>query len=431
MIGKNTSLIDYRSLTVMQQFHMQTLFKIKVNNVFFDQPDAIHLQQELKRAHKKNQSFCHCRPSHPIPLVVKHYNGDSDASFYGLALWPETNFDHEPECFFFDKHSEDAHSDPEIEDRPAFEELPGGKSRAYLDTALNIINKNIRAIEARKANESQTSTRRRRANDLTLLLKLWRQAGLNVFKGNPRSWYQAVFVLLRAAGQIVINKNGESLSDFLLIGGSSSDKVAIEHNQAVLQRAQSGYTRLFVIGRLRGYTRDKSRQMLSLKDFGGIPRISTTLDQLDRGFDSDPTLKQLTSDDDADVIVIACIEPSSNEWWTTLHLHAFATNKSLLPVSNLAERDFSNFLVEQNRKFMVPIVLEQTDAPQRPQFLLLDTAQRTYCEVFDKTKVRDPDQVNAKTQLYQARQQSYIAWYSGTDQNITIPSPFILNNDGT
>lgn len=415
----------------MQQLFMRTIFKIKVNEFFFDQPDAKHLQQELKRAHKKNQSFCYCRPGHPIPLVVKHYNGDSEASFYGLALWPDTNFEHEPECFFFDKHSDDATSAHEGDDKPAFEELAGGKSRAYLDTALSIINKNMRAIEARKTAESKTPTRRRRANDLTLLLKLWRQAGLNVFKGNTRTWYQAVFALLRAAGQLVINKNGESLSDYLLIGASSSDKAGIEHNQAVLQRAQSGYTRLFVIGRLRGYTRDKTRQMLSLKDFGGLPRISTTIEQLDLCFDRDSELKQLSTQDDTDIIVIACIEPSSNAWWTTHHLHVIATNKSLLPISNLAEKNFADYLVDEGRKFMVPLVLEENNSQPRPQFLLLDTPQRTYCEVFDQTKVRDPDHVNSKNQHYQQRQQSYIAWYSGTDLRINIPTSQQSQHDET
>lgn len=418
--GNNPLIVSILEIW-MQQLIMRTLFKIKVNDVFFDQPDANHLQLQLKRAHKKNQCFCYCRPAHPIPLVVKHYNGDSEASFYGLALWPDTNFEHEPECFFFDKHSDDTPLGHENADKPAFEELEGGKSRAYLDTALQIINKNIRAIEARKTAESQTPTRRRRANDLTLLLKLWRQAGLNVYKGNARTWYNAVFLLLRAASQLVINKNGESLSDYLLIGASSSDKAGLEHNQAVLQRAQSGYTRLFVVGRLRGYTREKTRQMLSLKDFGGLPRISTTIEQLDRCFESDSAFKHFTSVNDTDVIVIACIEPSNNEWWTTHHLHAYTTNKSMLPTSTLAEKNFADYLIDQGRKFMVPLALEDNNTQQRPQFLLLDTPQRTYCEVFEKDTIRDLERVDEKTQLYQQRQQSYVAWYSGADLKITIP----------
>ena len=271
------------------------------------------IQKALARAHRKDMTFCQCIAATPVKLIVKCYGANTPTAYYGLARWQDTGLDHNPDCVFFGDESVTAEDG---DTKSAFQELAPGKWLVHLSTALSIIQRNIDNIKAKEeAGEPRKVYSQQRASDVTLLLNLWRKANLNLYRGKPKNWFKATYMLLNTAKNIQVNKKGALLSEFLLIGGGSSDKMAIEHNQKVLHQSTGKHRRLFVIGRLAPFERDKSRLMLKFKDFGGLPRISIKLEQLDNMIGHRAFYKNVLADKTNNLIVIACIEPSTNGWF--------------------------------------------------------------------------------------------------------------------
>ncbi|MET3140198.1 hypothetical protein AAKU61_004587 [Undibacterium sp. GrIS 1.2] len=383
-------------------------FFVDIGGTQFSQSSGNRLQEALQIAHRQGRSFCLCCTGKQIPLVVKRYNKDNVVPHYGLARWPETGLDHDADCYFFGEDTESQESSTNL---PAFEELANGQSRAYLSIALNIIERNMQAIALKKTQPPAPGNKRDRANEVTLLLKLWRLAGLNIYRGQDRRWYQATFNLLKAAKQIVINKEGETLDQYLLVGSANGDKLAFEHNHHVLDHAKKKYTRLFVIGRLKAYGRDKSRQMLQFKDFHGLPRIAVKLDQLDAFLQDKPFYQELLNKEEGHIIAIACIEPSTKEWWSVLHLNGISTSTQMVPVEKSEELLFEAYLSSLKRKFIKPLAHDgSTQYLQRSEFILLDTPTRTYCEVFDFTALPATSDLAERSSKHRSKGQDYLTW---------------------
>lgn len=382
------------------------MFQITVAGEPFHGRAGSRLQSALQRAHGEHPALCLCR-AEPIRLVIKRYHGETDTPVFGLARWPDTGYDHQPNCYFF---GEEALPQDTGEVRPAIEELENGRSRVYLATALRIIERNIQAIAAKKAKDPAVE-KRHRASEVILLMKVWRSAGLNVYRGQQRKWFHATFSILRAASQIVINSDGETLDQYLLVAAHSGDQLAAKHNQAVLEKAKPKYTRLFVIGRLKSFTRDKDRQMLRLQDFAGIPRISIKLAQYDQMLGDRPFLLDLMTSGAGNLVVIACIEPGTGDWWSTLNINGMATSLDFVPVETQAELDFDRYLVSEKRKFIRPILMAGTAGDtKRPEFILLDSNPRTYCEVFDGQSAAEPADRAELTSMFDARGKHYVSW---------------------
>jgi len=230
-----------------------------------------------------------------------------------------------------------------------------------------IIEKNIRAIEARKKSEVPT-VKRQRAQELMLLLKLWRQAKLNIYRGYPRKWYQATFQLLKTASSFIVNDNNQSLDEFLLVGCSTSDAMGKEHNIRVLERAKQGDRRLFLIGRLKSFNHDKQRQMLALKEFCELPRISVKYDQIRTLLDANPLAQTALKNENQNVVIIACIEPTNTEWWNTLHIQCIVTSDDMLPLKSDNEFHFCQRLTGEARKFLVPINTDEESGTKNLNF---------------------------------------------------------------
>lgn len=369
--------------------------------------DERQFQAALSRAHLQDQVLCRCTPNQPVKLIVKRYGADTENEFYGLAKWPETGLDHHPDCKFFgDDESEGSDS----ENKPAYVELPDGKHRVHLAAAMKIIERNVKAIASGKPTPANKTTQQR-ASQISLLMRLWRAAGLNVYRGTKCDWYKSTFRILKAADTFIINKVGEPLSQYLLIGATRGDTLAIEHNQRVLDAAKKAYTRLFVLARLKVHGRDKNQFVLPLRDFNGLPYISIKLDQLDEFLQSRQFFRNVLANDSGNIVVLAQIEPGSKEWWSAMNITGICTSTNFIPVESSFEIAFDDYLVSENRKFLKPIALnEVTDDGNRPDYILLDTSPRVFCEVWGMNTDEYLTGKAKRIEKYRLRNQSLISW---------------------
>ena len=187
--------------------------------------------------------------------------------------------------------------------------------------------------------------------------------------------------------------------------------MAIEHNQKVLHQSTGKHRRLFVIGRLAPFERDKSRLMLKFKDFGGLPRISIKLEQLDNMIGHRAFYKNVLADKTNNLIVIACIEPSTNGWWSTVNIAAIATSENFIPEESSFEIEFERYLTQNARTFVKPLVLDETaDNVKRPDFTLLDTRPHTFIEVWG---MQTPEYLENKAKRideYRRNGKTLISW---------------------
>lgn len=389
------------------------LFHIEVSGQIFHSAAIPALQDALAAAHRQEPAFCLCNES-KSQLVIKRYAVRNAATHvYGLARWPDSGLEHEPSCHFF---GDEVFEVVSAEEKPAFADLDDGRSRAFLATTLKIIEKNVQAIAARKAQGAPNPVTQKKASELALLLKLWRMASLNIYRGKPRPWFNATFNMLRAAEKITVNAEGESLAQYLLIGAGKADRLAIEHNATVLDHAAKRYTRLFVIGRLKPVGRDKQRMMLSLLDFQGLPRISVKLDQLDGFMRDKPLCADLMQGNAGNVVVIAIIEPSRTEWWTTLQIGAITTSADMIPIETTAELAFERHLVAQERTFISPVVVDGgSDYNKGSPFILLDTTPRTYCDVMGQLSAAEGVEQGKKAAQYQTHGKALVTWSGQLD----------------
>jgi hypothetical protein len=403
----------------------QTTFSVAINGVTYlsshQGREMFNFQRDLSRAHKQEKSFCLCNTKYPVKLIVKLYGSDTDHMHYGLAKWPDTGLDHDPACDYFGEENGKIASG---DNKPAFEDVGNGINRAYLATVLKIIERNVQAIAIKKTIAPQ-GDKRQRASEITLLLKLWRTAGLNVYRGQSRNWFNATFNLINASKKFIINRDGELLSQYLLIGAGRTDKLALEHNAKVLEAAKTAYTRLFVIGRLKTYGRDKKQFMLPLRDFNGLPKVSVKLDQLDTLMNDRQFYQNVIKEDSGNIIVIACIEPTKNEWWSTISITGIATSPNLLPAESSFEIEFDNYLAGQARKYIKPIVMDETgDDVQRPDYILLDTNPRAYCEVWGMNTEEYLSGKKERIERYKNRNQILVSWNANPREEFPrLPNP--------
>lgn len=359
-------------------------FQIRVGNTDFKPSEQSNSNQRwvtaLAGAHLQDQTHCLCGPN-PVPLSVKHYGRDTPSSHYGVARWPDTGLDHDPECDFF---NEETDSGASAGTKPAFDELGEGRIRAHLAMGLGLAVANGKNKPERAAGGKQgVQATRNRASEVTLLQRLWRHSSLNCLDGNPRNWFGAVLKSLKGADRIVVNRAGSTMADFLLVGTQQSARIAATHNQKVLARAGSEPSRLFVLGRLKQYSAEKTQCLLPLHEGFGLPKILVQTSQLAGLVFQRPFMVNLLSGTAGSVVVLACIEPAGNDWWKVVSIGGITTTTNMVPVDSSYETEFEEYLVSLARKFVKPIAINEIDQDgNRPDFILLDTQPRTRCEVW-------------------------------------------------
>lgn len=386
--------------------------------------ESIDFQHALSLEHRKGTTFCLCNRDTPVRLSVRRYERDANEVFYGLAKWPDTGLEHGVECIFF---GEDASSGGAHETKPAFEDLPDGQQRVYLATSLALNLGLSVETPTTPGGKSGSGTSRQRATEITLLLNLWRRARLNVYKGKSRHWFNACFMLLAAAKKTVLNKNGGSLSEYLLLGAGREDRLVKDHNETLLRRAREQPSRLFVIGRMRAKSSDKSQFMLSFKDFNSLPRISVS-SRVYEDFVGKRAHVKCALENDQNVVVLACIEPSGTEWWKVVHLTGIATSKNFIPVESSYEMTFDDYLASNSRTYLKPLAVDEGEESlsMRPDFILLDTIPRAYCEVWGMSTPEYLASKVLKEKKYRERGLPLVSWSPMTDLTLpSLPSPAV------
>lgn len=395
---------------------MADLFPIRIDQCEFaagDQSiDNSAWIEALANAHMRDVTFCCCNPSTPVKLVVKRYGASSPTAKYGLARWPDTGLDHQLECHFFSQ------DETPSEKQSAFDDLGEGKVRVHLEETLTRTVEKGRAAEFARAlkpapnrEPGEAAVRRERASQSTLLKSLWRQARLNIYGGKPRTWFQATFAIINAAKKIVINRQSETLADYLYVLSAPSDKLAKSHNEAVLAHVNAAQSRMYVIGRLRSYKTDKAQTLLPFLDFQTLPKTLVTVSQLEAAYGSGTFIRNFLHSSAGTLIGFATIEPAGGEWWKTVSLTTLTASKNMLPATSFAELDFEAYLSEQGRTFIKPIhVSEEARAAALPEFVLLDTAQRVRCEIWGSQTECLLEEKSLKVQEAQAKARHVIAW---------------------
>lgn len=373
-------------------------------------PDNPRWLRALSFAHRKEITHCLCVPCSPVRLIIKHYGSGTSNSRYGLARWPDTGLEHDPDCLFF---SEDLPANASSGTLPAFEELDGGVLRAHLARPL-AIGEAKTAGESNSRPDAKPGTSRQRASDVALLLKLWRLARLNTYRGKEANWFMGSIRLLHAAKQVVVNRAGQTAADYLLVGTHANNKTATAHNAEVLAAAARKKTRLFVVGRLRkpsAAQQSKTSFMIPLLDFEGLPKTTVDRSVYDKFLAGRPVLQNALETKAEHVIVIGCIEPAGNDWWRCLDLAGFAAGRSLIPVESSYEAQMASYLMDAGRTFIKPVhVGEAGTGEHRPDFILLDTSPRTMVEVWG---MRTPEYLASKAQRlarYRERNIPVISW---------------------
>jgi hypothetical protein len=376
----------------------------------------------LSVAHLRDITSCLCNSHNPVRLVVRMYGRDTPNAHYGLAKLSGTGLDHDSACHYF---GEDSELSKYAISLPAFDELEDGAIRAHLAMPLKLNESEVRSKEA--SNQKKTNAKSRaRVSDITLLQKLWRTAGLNVFRGTPRSWFAASYSIINTAKKIIVSKRGDTLADYLLVGSNHADRLATKHNNEVLDRAAKEPTRLFVIGRARSFNRDKTQILLPLQESQSLPKILVQLKQLDEFLAGRNFYKNLINNKTGNVIFFAYLEPKNKDWWHTLALNGIATTTNMLPVESSYEVEFEQYLVAQGRKFIKPMVVDESgEGDKRPDFILLDTKPKARCEVWGmQTEAYLADKAKRIAE-YATKGQMLISWSANPRETFPIlPSPF-------
>ena len=359
-------------------------FPISANGNIFGPNDQVpenpRWTEALIASHQKDLTFCQC--SGNIPLVVKRYSAGQQTVKFGLARWPDTGLDHNLDCQFFTEDESDT-PDPES----AFENLSGGQVRAYLDSSLTRTVKKGNAsefIKSLKPNPKRPNAERivrERASDSMLLLKLWREARLNIFNGRNRVWFHATFAIINAAKRIIINRNGETLADYLYINSSTNDKLVTKHNETVLAHVARVESRMYVIGRMKESKTEKLQTILPMIGVGAtMPKALISTEMLAEAIGTGNFKKNMLHAQTGNLIGFAAIEPTGPVWWKCVSLVTIPTSANMIPVSSSAEIEFEAYLTANGRTFVKPIHVSAAPSPSptplNPEFVLLDTEER-------------------------------------------------------
>ncbi len=374
----------------------------------------------LEQQHRQNTSSCLCVPGAELPLVIRLYGRASEARHYGLAKLRETGLNHDPDCRFF---GEGADGGDDNDTLPAFEVRDDGTTRAHLAFSLQL----AEPVEpsGRLANPGGASgTSRARASETAMLFRLWRAAGLNVYRGQGRSWYKVAYAILKSAEKIVISRKGDTLADYLLIASGAQDRLVSTHNQRVLGRSAHDPSRLLVIGRMRSVDTGSGKKLLPVHDFATLPKALISSITIDNLLKRRPLVRNLLEQRTGNVVVLACVEPEREPWWKVLSMAVMPTSPNFVPAESSYEIEFENYLVEQGRHFIKPIVVDELgDNDQRPDYVLLDTSPRVRCEVWG---MQTPEYLNGKAQRlaeYEKKGQRLVSWSADPREPFPVLPP--------
>jgi hypothetical protein len=348
---------------------MSTLFPVRLDSREFAPAEQSNDTEKwtvaLAKAHLRDVAYCCCTPEKPVRLVVKRYGAGSDSVRYGLARWPDTGLEHAITCRFFSEDDEATAGT-----QAAFEDLGEGRVRVHLSESLHRTVPKGKAAEFARAltpsSKGAESVVRRQdlASQEMLLRKLWRQAGLNVYRGSPRAWYQIAFAALNAAQRLVINRKGETLADYLYVLSAQNDKAVNDHNAQVMKRVAAAESRMYVLGRLTSFNQDKVQVFFPAADRARMPKTLISTEMLDQAIGQSAFVRNLLDTGSGSIIGLAAIEPAGGEWWKAVSLAALTTSVNGIPANSSIELEFDAHLTANNRSFLRPLQIAVEGSPR-------------------------------------------------------------------
>lgn len=382
---------------------------------------AWNKNQKLLQGLGDNTLNCLCVPQAPPQLSVRRKN-----NHYFPARWPNTNLLHHPGCHYYSSYQKKNLND---DTKPAVSELDDGGLRVHLLTSLKVAGAQQKIVVA---NDPVTRTgvqkRQERAKDRHVFNLLWEQAGLTSFSGakaQKLTWFLIAQRLMHAAGEIVISKSGEKLSDYLLIAGPNSSRNLQEHNSRVLALPERRY---FIVGRLKSVTvRDdqgKPNALLPLRDAIDGIKLNVSRKKFNKYARRWPLLEKAT-DMSGHVLVFACITPKktfatgTDRWFEVTQLCLLPVSGHYIPVESSYELTFAEYLIKEKRDFGKPIA-SQNNGAVRPDFVLYDTAPVTFVEVWGMDTPDYRERREEKVKYYTDNRLSLLEW--DAQANMSLPN---------
>ncbi|GAB3552140.1 hypothetical protein GCM10027343_37300 [Noviherbaspirillum agri] len=191
------------------------------------------------------------------------------------------------------------------------------------------------------------------------------------------------FVLVNAAQRLVINRKGETLADYLYVLSAQSDKAMNEHNAGVMKRVAAAESRMYILGRLTSFNRDKVQVFLPAVDRARMPKTLISTEMLDSAIGQSAFVRNLLDSGSGSIIGLAAIEPAGGEWWKAVSIAALTTSVNGIPANSSIELEFEAHLTANNRSFLRPLQIAVEGQPAaKPVYLLIDTPDRLRCEIW-------------------------------------------------
>ncbi|MFM0027460.1 DUF1173 family protein [Paraburkholderia madseniana] len=342
------------------------------------QDNPARFATRLERAKKSpGYAVCCCRPSPgdtPLRLVVRRYG-----ALFHLARWPDEGYRHDRDkCTFFAEPGPTEESPGRAHD--AIRNTPAGLN-AKLDVSLSV--RTVGTV-TRGASTGASRSTRRSAPLLGFLQRIWMDAGVNQWAGGTqRNWGTCNAQILALVGDGKMN--GKPIQDVLYVmrryeeAAQATLKAEFDAFLNRIQTTPAVSERGIVIAEIKSIDPSK---------YGFVIKIRQT-------FETFFTSKQLIEDAarsfrhawpmigkaDARVVAVLVLERTKDGNLRVIDLAVQLCNKSFIPCDSSYEVAMANRLVEERRRFIKPMRLDDGDV-MLPDFRLTDTSPETAIEVY-------------------------------------------------
>lgn len=374
-----------------------------------------YCQQKLQSL-GDDKLLCLCVPHSAPRLVVRLQNNR-----YFPARWPNTNLLHHPNCHYYSSYQA---RNSGAKTKPSVVEREDGSIRVHLLTSLKIATQSSKEVTiSKRKSEDGSGVRQERAKDRFLFNLLWEQAGLTSFSGakaDKLNWFIISQRLMHAAEQLIITKDDEKLSDYLLIAGPDTSRNLQAHNAKVLSLPERRY---FLTGVMRTALvpseAQKENTLLPLLHPFPDLKFSVNRKRFNKYARRWPLLENIKNTG-GHVLIFACVTPrkkfanSSERWFDVTQICLVPVSKHYIPVESSYEAEFAEYLIDHGRDFGKPVA-SQNAGTVRPDFVLYDTNPVTFVEVWGMNTAEYAARMEEKITYYLNKRLNLLDWhaYSG------------------
>lgn len=333
---------------------------------------------------------------------------------FHLARWPEEGHKHDPnDCPFFADRGPVVESSGSAQD--AIRNTPDG-----LNAKLNL-SLSVRTVDRVKAADVRSLTRsagRRSAPLLGFLQRVWADAGLNQWAGQPqRNWGTCNAQLLAHLGEGKIN--GRPIQDVLHVMRRYEDteqtaiKLEFEDFLSRIQTTPDLSERGIVVAEIKSV--DSSKYGFAIKIRQTFETFFASKELIDSATKSFRYAWPMIGDAQARVVAVLALERMKKGSLRVIDLALQLCNKTFLPCDSSYEVAMANRLVAEHRRFRKPMRLIPGD-DMLPDFVLTDTGTETAIEVYgmeshDAYRLREAQ----KQLLYAKRGTPCVEWVPPAD----------------